>query len=267
LRVVFEDRRRTGRLDLEATEMATRSALHRAGAAAWSQRLEFPIPRETERTRPCSCGQQAHYRELRSKTVLTALGPVEVSRPYYLCAPCGRGQFPIDVELDIENTEFSPGVRRMQVMVGHEAPFDHGREQMKVLAGLEVTTKSVERTAEAIGANIAPRQRAESERALQLELPVLIGKPIRILYVQMDGTGIPVVKEEAAGRAGKISDSGGSRQVLKAARARRFSLLLSVPLLLEYESVLSRPQHLASCGVSAVRCCVQERSDFSTQMD
>jgi len=180
-----------------------RSALHRAGAAALSQLLEFPVPHEAERRLPCSCGQQAHYRELRSKPVLTALGQVEVLRPYYLCAHCGRGQFPVDVELDIENTEFSPGVRRMQAMVGQEAPFDHGREQMKVLAGLEVTTKSVERTAEAIGADIAQREQAEIQEALQLDLPVLIGQPIRILYVQMDGTGIPVVKKETAGRPGK----------------------------------------------------------------
>ena len=104
---------------------------------------------------PCPCGHHAHYRELRSKPVLTAVGTVAVSRPYYLCSHCHTGQFPADVELDIENTEFSPGVRRMQALVGQEAPFDHGREQMKFLAGLEVTTKAVERTAEAIGADIA----------------------------------------------------------------------------------------------------------------
>jgi hypothetical protein len=201
---VFEDRRKTGRLDLEATEMAMRSALHRAGAAALSQLLEFPAPGEEERTLPCSCGQQAHYRGLRSKTVLTALGWVEVWRPYYGCPHCGRGQFPVDVELDIENTEFSPGVRRMQALVGHEAPFDDGREQMRILAGLEVTTKSVERTAEAIGADIAQREQAEIQKALQLDLPVIVGQPIRILYVQMDGTGIPVVKKETAGRPGKV---------------------------------------------------------------
>jgi hypothetical protein len=28
----------------------------------------------------------------------------------------------------------------MHALVGQQAPFDHGREQMKVLAGLEVTT-------------------------------------------------------------------------------------------------------------------------------
>src|SRR6266852_1016615 len=42
------------------------------------------------------------------------------------------------------------------------------------------------------------------------------------------------------------SDIGASRQVLEAARARRFELLLSVPLMLEYESVLTRPEHLAA---------------------
>jgi hypothetical protein len=203
LRVLFQDRRNTRRIDLEATEMALRSALHRAGAAALSQLLQFPAPGEEGRTLACPCGQPARYREQRSKPVLTAVGPVEVLRPYYLCAHCGVGQFPVDVELDIENTEFSPGVRRMQAMVGQQAPFAHGREQMKVLAGLEVSTKSVERTAEAIGADIAQREQAEIQKALQLQLPNIAGDPIRVLYVQMDGTGVPVVKKETVGRQGK----------------------------------------------------------------
>jgi hypothetical protein len=184
--------------------MALRSTLHRAGAAALSQLLQFPAPSEKRRRLACPCGQQAHYREQRSKPVLTAVGPVEILRPYYLCAHCGIGQFPVDVELDIEDTEISPGVRRMQALVGQEAPFDHGRQQMKVLAGLEVTTKSVERTAEAIGADIAQREQAEIQKALQLELPVVAGDTIPVLYVQMDGTGVPVVKKETVGRQGKM---------------------------------------------------------------
>jgi hypothetical protein len=132
------------------------------------------------------------------------VGQVQVSRPYYLCRHCHTGQFPADVELDIENTEFSPGVRRMHALVGQEAPFDHGREQMKLLAGLEVTTKSVERAAETIGADIARREQQEIDRAVQLDLPIIVGEPVPILYVQMDGTGLPVVKKETAGRKGKL---------------------------------------------------------------
>jgi hypothetical protein len=132
------------------------------------------------------------------------VGPAEVSRPYYLCPHCHAGQFPADVELDIENTEFSPGVRRMQALVGQEKAFDHGREQIKVLAGLEVTTKAVERTAEAMGHDIAQHQQQEIQRAVQLDLPIVVGEPIPILYVQMDGTGVPVVKKETEGRKGKL---------------------------------------------------------------
>jgi len=183
--------------------MAVRSALHQAGAAALTKLLQFPSPTADRRNIPCGCGYQARYRQLRSQPVLTVVGESEVSRPYYLCPHCHAGQFPADVELDIENTEFSPGVRRMQAVVGQEAPFGHGRQQMKLLAGLEVTPKAVERTAEAIGADIAEGEQCEIRQAVQLDLPVIVGEPIPILYVQMDGTAVPVVKKETEGRKGK----------------------------------------------------------------
>jgi hypothetical protein len=183
--------------------MAVRSAMHHAGAAALTELLQFPAPEADQRQLPCPCGHQAHYRELRSKPVLTAVGKVEVSRPYYLCPHCHAGQFPADVELDIQDTEFSPGVRRMQAVVGQAAPFGQGRQQMHLLAGLEVTTKAVERTAEAVGEDIAAREQEEIQRALQLVLPMVVGEPVPILYVQMDGTGVPVVKKETLGRQGK----------------------------------------------------------------
>lgn len=203
LGVIFGERRRAGRLDLEAVEMALRSALHQAGASALTRLLELPSPDPEQRTLPCSCGHQARYHEQRSKTLLTALGPATVSRPYYLCLHCHQGQFPADIELDIEHTEFSPGVRRMQALVGQQAPFDHGREQMKLLAGLEVTTKSVERAAESIGQDIVLCEQQEIQRAVQLDLPMIVGEPVPILYVQMDGTGVPVVRKETVGRKGK----------------------------------------------------------------
>jgi len=201
--VVFQGRRKSGRLDLEALETVVRSAMHRAGAVVLSELLRFPVPTAEQRSLPCACGQQAGYRELRAKPVLTAVGTVTVSRPYYLCPHCHTGQSPADVDLDIENSESSPGVRRMQALVGQDVAFDHGREQLKMLAGLEVTTKAVERTAEAIGDDIAQNERQQMQRAVQLDLPIVVGEPVSILYVQMDGTGVPVVKKETEGRKGK----------------------------------------------------------------
>jgi fructose-specific component phosphotransferase system IIB-like protein len=182
--------------------MRVRSAMHQTGASLLTELLRFPAP--DQRAIPCPCGQQALYRELRSKTVLTAVGTVEVLRPYYLCEHCHEGQFPADRDLDIVHTEFSPGVRRMQALVGQDASFDHGREQMQLLADLEVTTKSVERVAEAIGADIARGEQEQIDRCVQLDLPIIVGESVPILYIQMDGTGVPVVKKETADRKGKL---------------------------------------------------------------
>jgi hypothetical protein len=183
--------------------MAVRCAMHQAGANALTELLQFDPPEPEARQLPCPCGHTAKYMGLRSKPVLTAVGEAHCLRPYYLCDRCHQGQFPVDVDLDIQDTELSPGVRRMMAAVGHEAAFDRGREQLKLLAGLTVTTKAVERTAEAIGEDIEQRKQQERKRAMQLELPIPMIDDIPILYVEMDGTGVPVVGKETEGRAGK----------------------------------------------------------------
>ena len=183
--------------------MAIRSTVHQTGAEAVSELLRFPPPEDDQRCVPCACGQAARYEGMRSRPILTAVGWARIERPYYLCRACHNGQFPADVELDLHKTDFSPGVRRMLAAVGSEAPFAQGREQMKLLAGLEVTAKAVERAAESIGEDIEARQQQDIQCAKQLSLPALAGPPIPFLYVQMDGTQVFVVKSETEGRAGR----------------------------------------------------------------
>ncbi len=45
------------------------------------------------------------------------------------------------------------------------------------------------------------------------------------------------------------SAAGASRQLLVAALEKKFELLLSVPLMIEYESVLTRKEHLKAAGL------------------
>jgi hypothetical protein len=91
----------------------------------------------------------------------------------------------------------------MMAAVGAETSFERGREQLELLAGLEVTTKAVERQAEAIGADIEASQQQEIRAAKQLDLPEICAPAVPVLYIEMDGTGVPVTKQEREGRAGK----------------------------------------------------------------
>ena len=199
--MIFIARHKTGALDLEAVKMALRAALQQAGVAGLSQLLRQESPAEPHV--PCACGGQARYKGMRTKPLLTVLGRARM-RAYYWCSRCRQGQFSTDAALDVENTELSPGVRRMLTLVGSEcSSFERGREQIKLLAGLKVTTKAVERTTESIGADIAHREQDTIQQALQRELPIAVGQEISIMYVQMDGTGVPMVTKEVEGRTGK----------------------------------------------------------------
>ena len=122
------------------------------------------------------------------------LGPVVYDRAYYRCQNCHQGQSPRDQELDVAGTECSPGVRRMMAAVGSETSFDSGRQQLHLLAGLEVTTKAVERHAEAIGADIVEREQAKRDRIVQLEFPDILGAAVPVLVVEMDGSQLPMVR-------------------------------------------------------------------------
>jgi hypothetical protein len=198
---VLVARSKSSGLDLEAIEMAARASMHQAGTAVLTGLLSIHID-PPDRV-ACSCGAEARYHDHRPKQLLTALGPVEFDRAYYVCPQCHRGQSPPDRELDVEGTQYSPAVRRMMAVVGSESSFDLSREQLALLAGIEVTAKAVERQAEAVGADIEARQQIEIGRSKQLQLPAVCAPSIPILYIEMDGTGVPVVKAEAEGRMGK----------------------------------------------------------------
>jgi hypothetical protein len=202
LQVVFAGSRKTGQVDLEAVEMLVRDSMHRAGAAALERLLSLPAPQPSQVS--CGCGHTAQYHDKRSKQLLTMLGPVRFHRPYYVCPHCHQGQIPRDEELDVAGTECSPGVQRMMAAVGSDSSFNHGRQQLALLAGLEVTTKAVERHAEAVGTDIARREQDKVNHALQLELPQILGSPVPVMYIELDGTQVPMVRAELKGRAGRI---------------------------------------------------------------
>ena len=101
----------------------------------------------------------------------------------------------------------------MMAVVGGDASFDQGREQMQLLAGIEVTRKAVERHSEAIGHDIEHRNQAAVQRAVQLDLPEVAGKDIPVLYIEMDGTGVPVTAAETEGRRGKDGEAAHTREV------------------------------------------------------
>ena len=110
----------------------------------------------------------------------------------------------------------SPGLRAMVVRVGAATPFAKASELLATLAGVQLTTKRVERSAEADGQALVRIGDAEAAAVLTGQLtPIGPSTPVAKLYVAMDGTGVPTVPADTAGRAGKYPDGRARTREVK----------------------------------------------------
>lgn len=157
---------------------------------------------------PCSCGKNARHAGSRSKEFLSVLGPLTLIRRYYLCLSCKAGFFPKDRSLGVDGASVTPGVLRMTGIVGAELSFEKGSEFLSELAGLTVSSKQVERVAEALGAEISEDEQTCLEPDPGSALP-------STLYLGLDGTGIPMRPEELADRPGKQADGSSKTREVK----------------------------------------------------
>jgi hypothetical protein len=131
--------------DFEAWESLVLDAARRGGAGVlgtvlshWQQHAPCEVIR-------CTCGQRMRNRGRRGKRLLTTLGRVDFARSFYQCEPCAQGRFPDDERLDIVQTTYSPGVRRLMARAGSQSQFEQAAEDLRCYAGLTVEAREIER--------------------------------------------------------------------------------------------------------------------------
>ena len=207
---------RASGLDLEALEGAMRRAVLRVGADLVEDLLEgVGVGRRGEATR-CSCGAVMHSLGVRTKRVLTLLGEVSFDRSSFQCPRCGKTRFPGDEELDIVGMSHSPGIRRQVARLGAKEPFRAVAVDMKELASIDISPKGAERVAEAMGEDMGQWADREREK-LRFQAPPApeVEKTIENLYIELDGTGVPMTKHEVTGRKGKQKDGSAKTREAK----------------------------------------------------
>ena len=178
----------------------------RVAARAIEQRFNADHSDYGGSTIACACGQVARYVDRRCKTFESVLGSLSLERAYYYCGACESGFCPRDRALGLEDSSLSPGVLRMVGLVGAMVSFEDGHELLHELAGVDVCAKQVERYAEALGREIAEDER----RVVEAEPP-----SAPTMYLGVDGTGVPVRKQELVDRPGKQPDGSAKTREVK----------------------------------------------------
>ena len=211
----LESAGRTAKVDLEALEFGVRTAVMAAGSRAleglvakvgWGRRDEKIF---------CACGERMASRGRERKRIRTILGEIEFRRSRYVCPSCGASRFPGDEALDVVGTGFSPGLRRLMGRAGSRDTFQEGRKDLREFAGVEVDAKDVERVAERTGREIAAWEEGERAKAVSGFPSLQPPAEIPIFYASYDGSGVPMVPWEVAGRKGKQADGSAKTREAK----------------------------------------------------
>lgn len=209
----LRNRNESGVIDFEALESGLREMLFHCGTKLLENVLTANAGEYL--SRDCQCGGTFVNRKWRSKEVLTVLGPINLNRIVQACNHCGKHRVADDIVLDVVKTGFSPGVRRILAKCGALLSFDRARDLIFELAGIRVTDKDVERISEAIGADIANQEEAVIEGVFSGNMTTTSQEQPNILYIAIDGTGIPVLKKETIGRKGKSADGVAKTREVK----------------------------------------------------
>jgi len=131
-------------------------------------------------------------------------GSFPLERDYYYHAGKKQGHYPADAAMGLENGH-TPALTRLMCLEGaDEASYQKAQEHLAETGGIEVSARQIQRMVQRVGTAAQAWQEREAQPG---------GSAVPIMYVSADGTGVPMRKEELAGRTGKQPDGGAKTRM------------------------------------------------------
>lgn len=137
----------------------------------------------------------------RAKVVETLFGSITIYRDYFCVPGAGEGRAPLDERLGLIGG-YSPGLARIMGRAGASSSYEAGAEDLGVYAGVHVESRAIARMVNLLG----PQMKAARESRGVPQQPACVP----VMYIEADGTGVPMSRRELTGRKGKAEDGSAS---------------------------------------------------------
>jgi hypothetical protein len=178
-----------------------REALFKDGCHLLQQlysQADFCVPDNASRAgEKCHAGRKLEMRSI--------FGMVPLHRDYFYSPAEGTGRFPLDEAMGLVES-FSPALVRLASRAAAREGYEGASEDLAALAGISIEGRQIHRLANHAGPKVAAALEAGQNKDSQ---------PIPVMYVEVDGTGVPMVSEELAGRKGKQEDGSSKTREAK----------------------------------------------------
>lgn len=187
--------------NLEAVELGLREALFKDGRKLLESLYNqegLCVPDDASRP-----GEKCHAQ--RAKDIRTLFGVIRVRRNYYYCPETQTGRCPLEKALGLVES-FSPAVARLSARAAAKEGYESASEDLLAQAGLSIEGRQIQRLVNRVAPPVAV-QLAQGPDERDQAIP--------IFYVEVDGTGVPMVAQELAGRPGKQEDGSSKTREAK----------------------------------------------------
>lgn len=142
-----------------------------------------------------------------STSVACIFGSFRLERAYYYHPGRKEGHYPADAALGLENGNTSALARLVCLEGADEGSYEKAELHLRETGGIEFSARQIQRLVQHIGPDA---QRWQGREALK---PLPEAKAVPTLYIEADATGVPMRKEELAGRSGKQPDGSAKTRM------------------------------------------------------
>lgn len=147
-------------------------------------------------------GQQ--YKGRVSLKVGGMFGSFPLLRDYYYHEGKKQGHYPADAALGLESGH-TPALTRLMCLEGaDETSYQKAEDHLAETGGIHVSARQIQRMVQRVGVAAQTWQERDAQPG---------GSAVPIMYVSADGTGVPMRKEELAGRSGKQPDGSAKTRM------------------------------------------------------
>jgi hypothetical protein len=190
-----------GVANMEAVELGLRAALFKDGRNLLEKLYSQPglnVPGNASQP-----GEKCHAE--RAKDIHTLFGPIAVCRNYFYQPSTHTGRFALDQALGLVHS-FSPALVRLAARSAAKEGYESASDDLLAQAGVSLDGRQIQRLVNLVAPALATQLEGVSHPETD---------PVPILYAEVDGTGVPMVDEELAGRPGKQEDGSAKTREVK----------------------------------------------------
>ncbi len=187
---------------VQELELLVRTVLFHSASALVGVLLQQAAERSDGAYQP-KPGEQRKGRE--TLQVQCLFGTFALTRDYYYHPGKHQGHYPADAALGLE-VGYTPALARLICLEGADEPgYEKAQRHLAETGGIAVSARQIQRVVQRVGQDAQAWQEREAQ-------PGRCDAPI--MYVSGDGTGVPMRRQELAGRKGKQPDgTAKTRQV------------------------------------------------------